>query len=102
MKQLTHLLLSKAGFGGSLPGELGNLHNLVILDLLGFSLSTGRDVGREKAVYIWIFPDPQKQDPHWEVVVVVVLLLIILDLSSNAFTNIKGGISGILQNSCSI
>lgn len=55
MKQLTHLLLSKAGFSGSVPGELGNLHNLVILDL-----------------------------------------------SSNAFTDIKGGIWGILQNSCSL
>jgi len=29
----------------------------------GFSLSTGKDVGRGKAAYIWIFSDPTKAEP---------------------------------------
>ncbi|KAF7824718.1 receptor-like protein EIX2 [Senna tora] len=35
MKQLTHLNLSNSNFGGSIPHNLGNLTNLVLLDLGG-------------------------------------------------------------------
>ncbi|KAF7824721.1 receptor-like protein EIX2 [Senna tora] len=35
MKQLTHLFLSRSNFSGSIPHNLGNLTNLVLLDLRG-------------------------------------------------------------------
>jgi len=45
---------------------------------LGITLSTSRDVGRGKAIYIWIFPDPAKAGPTLGGGVVAVLLLLIL------------------------
>ena len=38
-------------------------HKILFCGSRGISLSTGRDAGRGKIAYIWIFPDPAKVGP---------------------------------------
>lgn len=40
----------------------------------GTSLSTDRNVGRDKAAYIWISPDPAKAGPTLGVIVAVIVV----------------------------
>ena len=44
---------------------------------LGISLSTGRNAGRGKVTYSWIFPDPVKAGPTLRGVVVVVVVVVV-------------------------